>query len=164
MPLTIQLAVVGTTQGDSAVLDVLPTDVTVDSAGSVVVDDIRTAVESSVGGDVGVTGVGASVEDYLTAGYDELPYVLILISVITFLLVVRTFRSLLLPIKAVLLNLVSLAAVFGSVVFFWQQGHGSDARSAMCPPPVPLTSGCQWSSSHSCSACRWTTRCSSSPA
>src|SRR5215204_1761480 len=38
----------------------------------------------------------------------------------------RTFRSILLPIKAVLLNLVSLAAVFGAVVFFWQQGHGSD--------------------------------------
>ena len=39
----------------------------------------------------------------------------------------RTFRSLLLPLKAVVLNLVSLAAVFGSVVFFWQEGHGSDA-------------------------------------
>ena len=43
------------------------------------------------------------------------------------MLLVRTFRSVLLPIKAVLLNLVSLAAVFGAVVFFWQQGHGSDA-------------------------------------
>ena len=39
----------------------------------------------------------------------------------------RTFRSLLLPIKAVILNLVSLAAVFGAVVFFWQEGHGSEA-------------------------------------
>jgi RND superfamily putative drug exporter len=40
---------------------------------------------------------------------------------------VRTFRSVLLPLKAVLLNLVSLAAVFGTVVFFWQMGNGSDA-------------------------------------
>ena len=52
---------------------------------------------------------------------------LALIALITFVLLVRTFRSLLLPIKAVLLNLVSLSAVFGSVVFFWQMGHGSDA-------------------------------------
>jgi len=54
VPLRVRLAVVGTTQGDSAVVDVLPTDVTVDSAGSVLVDDIRTAVESSVGGGIGV--------------------------------------------------------------------------------------------------------------
>jgi RND superfamily putative drug exporter len=53
--------------------------------------------------------------------------VLVLISLITFVLLVRTFRSVLLPLKAVLLNLVSMAAVFGAVVFFWQQGHGSDA-------------------------------------
>ena len=41
-------------------------------------------------------------------------YVLALIALITFVLLVRTFRSVLLPLKAVLLNLVSLAAVFGS--------------------------------------------------
>jgi len=39
---------------------------------------------------------------------------------------VRTFQSVLLPIKAVVLNLVSLSAVFGAVVFFWQHGNGSD--------------------------------------
>ena len=59
--------------------------------------------------------------------YDKLPYVLALIAFITFLLLVRTFRSVLLPLKAVLLNLISLAATFGAMVFFWQKGHGSDA-------------------------------------
>ena len=77
-------------------------------------------------GEVLVTGAGATVEDYFTAVYDKFPYVLILIALITFVLLMRTFRSILLPIKAVLLNLVSLTAVFGAVVFFWQQGHGSD--------------------------------------
>ena len=66
------------------------------------------------------------MEDYFTAVYDKFPYVLALIAVITFVLLVRTFRSILLPIKAVVLNLVSLAAVFGAVVFFWQEGHGSE--------------------------------------
>jgi RND superfamily putative drug exporter len=65
--------------------------------------------------------------------YDNFPYVLALIAVITFVLLVRTFRSLLLPIKAVVLNLVSLAAVFGAVTFFWQEGHGSDALFGVQP-------------------------------
>ena len=55
------------------------------------------------------------MQDYFSAVYDNFPYVLALIALITFVLLVRTFRSLLLPIKAVLLNLVSLAAVFGVV-------------------------------------------------
>jgi RND superfamily putative drug exporter len=123
----VQLAVVGTTQGDQALVDVLPTDVTVDSDGTAVVDDVRTAIDEAVTGDVGVTGLGATVEDYFSAVYDKFPFVLALIALITFVLLVRTFRSVLLPIKAVLLNLLSLAAVFGSVVYFWQLGHGSDA-------------------------------------
>ena len=123
----VQLAVVGTTEGDEAVVDVLPTDVTVDSDGTAVVSDIRSAVEDTVSGDVGVTGLGPTVEDYFSAVYDKFPYVLALISLITFVLLVRTFRSVLLPVKAVILNLISLAAVFGSIVFFWQLGNGSDA-------------------------------------
>lgn len=123
----VQRAVVGTTRDGTTVVDVLPAEATVDSASLTLVDDVRTAVESAVGGDVGITGVGASVQDYYKAVYDKLPYVLALISLVTFVLLVRTFRSVLLPLKAVLLNLVSMAAVFGAVVFFWQQGHGSDA-------------------------------------
>jgi putative drug exporter of the RND superfamily len=124
---SVQLAVVGGTKDGRSVVDVLPRDETVDSSGTAVVDEIRSTVESATNGSVGVTGAGATVEDYFTAVYNKFPYVLALIALITFLLLVRTFRSLLLPIKAVLLNLVSLASVFGAVVFFWQQGHGSDA-------------------------------------
>lgn len=123
----VQMAVVGSTQGDDAVVTVLPTDVTVDSSGTDLVADIRAAVQGGVAGDVGVTGLGATVEDYFSAVYDKFPYVLALISLITFVLLVRTFRSVLLPLKAVILNLLSLAAVFGTVVLFWQMGYGSDA-------------------------------------
>jgi RND superfamily putative drug exporter len=73
------------------------------------------------------------VHDYFSAVYDRFPYVLALIASITFVLLVRTFRSLLLPIKAVLLNLISMAAVFGSIVFFWQMGHGSNAVFGVSP-------------------------------
>jgi RND superfamily putative drug exporter len=123
----VELAVVGGDTGPLAVIDVLPVNETVDSSSNEVVDAVRSAVEGAVDGEVGVTGAGATVGDYFSAVYDRFPYVLALIALITFILLMRTFRSLILPIKAVILNLVSLAAVFGSVVFFWQMGHGSEA-------------------------------------
>ncbi|WP_138758263.1 MMPL family transporter [Modestobacter altitudinis] len=123
----VRMAVIGGSNDGTTVIDVVPEDETVDGESIEVVNDVRTAVESATDGSVGVAGTGAIVQDYFSAVYDTFPYVLALIAVITFVLLVRTFRSLLLPIKAVLLNLVSLAAVFGAVTFFWQEGHGSEA-------------------------------------
>ncbi|MFZ2502489.1 MAG: MMPL family transporter [Nocardioides sp.] len=123
----VQLATVGADSADFALIDVVPQAATVDSTSNAVVDAVRVAVEKSVDGEVLITGVGATVEDYFTAVYDKFPYLLALIALITYLLLVRTFRSVLLPLQAVLLNLVSLAAAFGAVVFFWQLGNGSDA-------------------------------------
>ena len=45
--------------------------------------------------------------------------------ILTLILLTRAFRSVVLALKAVLLNLFSLAAAFGIVVFIFQQGHGS---------------------------------------
>jgi RND superfamily putative drug exporter len=129
----VYTAVEGGTHDGTAVIDVLPVNETVDSDGTVVVDNVRRAVEDATGASVGVTGAGATVQDYFRAVYDNFPYVLLLIAAITFLLLVRTFRSLLLPLKAVLLNLVSLSAVFGAIVFFWQDGHGSSALFGVSP-------------------------------
>jgi RND superfamily putative drug exporter len=123
----IRMAVLGGSRGGVTVLDVVPVDGTVDSASIAVVNDVRTAVQDATAGSVAVAGVGAIVQDYVRAVYDNFPYVLALIAVITFVLLVRTFRSLLLPLKAVLLNLISLGAVFGAVTYFWQEGHGSEA-------------------------------------
>ncbi|HEY2834737.1 MAG TPA: MMPL family transporter, partial [Sporichthyaceae bacterium] len=61
----------------------------------------------------------------INAVYKNFPYSLGIIALVTFLLLVRTFRSILLPIKAVLLNIVSVCATFGATVWFWQDGHGS---------------------------------------
>lgn len=129
----VQASVVGGRNNGQAVVDVIPEQETVDSSSNAVVDDIRDAAEGAADGPVGVTGAGATVQDYFSAVYDRFPYVLALIAFITFVLLVRTFRSLLLPIKAVILNLISMAAVFGSVVFFWQMGHGSGAIFDVSP-------------------------------
>jgi RND superfamily putative drug exporter len=123
----VRTAVLGGTKGGQSVIDVIPVHETVDSTSDGVVDAVRTAVRRATNGaSVGVAGPGAVVQDYFSAVYDNFPYVLLIIALITFILLVRTFRSVLLPIKAVLLNLVSLGAVFGAVVFFWQHGHGSN--------------------------------------
>src|SRR4029077_13281021 len=44
---------------------------------------------------------------------------------LTLILLTRAFRSIVLAVKAVLLNLLSLAASFGIIVFVFQEGHGS---------------------------------------
>jgi RND superfamily putative drug exporter len=49
------------------------------------------------------------------------------IALLTIVLLARAFRSVVLAVKAVLLNLVSMAAAFGVMTWFWQQGHGSSA-------------------------------------
>jgi RND superfamily putative drug exporter len=121
----VRTAVVEPARDGLTVVDVIPDAETVDSTSNEVVNRLHDSV-SSTPGFVGVAGEGAVVKDYDKAVYRNFPYVLAVIAVITYVLLVRTFRSLLLPLKAVLLNLLSLAAVFGATVFFWQHGHGSD--------------------------------------
>ncbi len=65
--------------------------------------------------------------DFNNAVYGNFPLMLTLIAIGTFLLLARAFRSVLLALKAVVFNLVSLAAAYGVLTFVWQQGHGSDA-------------------------------------
>jgi RND superfamily putative drug exporter len=50
-----------------------------------------------------------------------------LIALVTFILLARAFRSLLLPLKAVALNILSVGAAFGIMVLIWQNGYGSQA-------------------------------------
>jgi putative drug exporter of the RND superfamily len=74
-----------------------------------------------------VSGIGADQIDFLKAVYGNFPLMLAIIAVLTILLLARAFRSVLLPIKAVILNLVTLAATLGFMVLFWQNGFGSNA-------------------------------------
>ncbi len=97
-----------------------------------VVRDIKTAVDGRPGV-LGVTGVGALQLDYQNGVYGTFPLVLALLVVVTYILLVRAFRSLLVPLKAIILNLASLAATFGGVVLFWQNGWGSKAVFGVAP-------------------------------
>jgi RND superfamily putative drug exporter len=123
----VRMAVV-TPPGKGGITDVVvvPDLETVDNNSVAVVAAVRDATKGLPGYD-GTAGLGATVIDYQRAVYDNFPYVLALIALVTFVLLVRTFRSILLPLKAVLLNLISVSAVFGIATWFWQDGNGSDA-------------------------------------
>lgn len=55
--------------------------------------------------------------------YEKAPYGLALIFISTFIILMMAFRSILIPIKAILMNMLSLGATFGIVVYIFQQGH-----------------------------------------
>jgi putative drug exporter of the RND superfamily len=76
---------------------------------------------------VSLGGVAPEDRDFVHAVYGNFPYVLLFVILLTYVLLARAFRSLLLPLKAVVLNLVSLGAAYGIIVFIFQQGHGSQA-------------------------------------
>jgi RND superfamily putative drug exporter len=73
-------------------------------------------------------GSPAQDADFITALYGRnLVIIVAVIAIVTFLLLARALRSLWLPVKALLLNLISLAAAFGVLTFIWQEGHGTTA-------------------------------------
>jgi RND superfamily putative drug exporter len=92
-------------------------------------DNVLPATQAQVDHSVKLALGGAAPEnrDFVHAVYGNFPYVLAFVIVLTFLLLARAFRSLLLPLKAVLLNLISLGAAYGIVVFIFQEGHGAKA-------------------------------------
>lgn len=55
--------------------------------------------------------------------FSKAPYGLLLIFLTTFLILMMAFRSLLIPLKAILMNILSLSCTFGIVVWVFQQGH-----------------------------------------
>jgi RND superfamily putative drug exporter len=113
-------------RGGSALIDVLPTVDSVSSAGHDVLNRVRTVAHAQPGG-ARVGGQAAQNFDFVDAVYGNFPLMLGLIALITFVLLARAFRSLLLPLKAVILNMLSVGAAFGVMVLMWQNGYGSEA-------------------------------------
>ena len=72
-------------------------------------------------------GEAAQSADFLDSVYGSFPLLIAVISALTFLLLARAFRSLVLPLKAVVLNLLSVGAAWGLMVLVWQHGFGSEA-------------------------------------
>jgi putative drug exporter of the RND superfamily len=87
-----------------------------------VIDRVNDALEGTT---ATLGGVPAVDRDFVHAVYGNFIYVLAFVLILTLVLLTRAFRSIVLPVKAVLLNLVSLGATYGIIVFIFQKGHGS---------------------------------------
>ncbi len=89
-------------------------------------DDVLPAVSQETGLRVTLGGNAPEERDFVHAVYGNFPWVLLFVIVLTYILLTRAFRSLILPLKAVVLNLVSLGAAYGIVVFIFQKGYGAE--------------------------------------
>jgi uncharacterized membrane protein YdfJ with MMPL/SSD domain len=88
-------------------------------------DDIVPATVGKVeGASVNVSGEAASSEDFRTNLDSRLPLIFAFVFGLAFLLMLMTFRSIVIPIKAILLNLLSVGAAYGVLVIVFQNGNG----------------------------------------
>jgi RND superfamily putative drug exporter len=110
--------------GGDSLIGVIPTAEGNTSAGTSTVTRLRTALAGVPGG-AEVGGNTAQNVDFNSAVYGNFPLMLAVIAIVTLLLLARTFRSVVLAAKAVVVNVISLGASYGFLVLFWQQGHGS---------------------------------------
>ena len=78
------------------------------------------------GADVRAGGASPQGVDFLHVAYGAFPWLVLAVLVLTYLLLMRAFRSLLLPLKAVILNLLSVAAAYGALVVVFRFGIGKD--------------------------------------
>ena len=109
----------------SALVEAIPISDSGSDIGEETLDGVRDAAHSA-GPDVRVGGQPAANDDFVEAVYGSFPLMIALIAVTTFILLARAFRSLLLPLKAIVLNVLSVAAAWGVMVLVWQQGYGSE--------------------------------------
>jgi uncharacterized membrane protein YdfJ with MMPL/SSD domain len=111
---TIALAVKGngTDAASRRSIDVLRNDV------------VPATVGRLPGAEVAVTGVTASSQDFVDVMHARLPIVFAFVLGLAFVLLLVTFRSIVVPIKAIVLNLLSVGAAYGVLVLVFQDGLG----------------------------------------
>ncbi|PZA20884.1 MMPL family transporter, partial [Modestobacter versicolor] len=94
------------------------------TAGRAALTAVRDAADELDGARVGGTAAGDA--DSVRAIYGNAWWVLPLVCLVTFALLAPALRSIWLPVKALLLNVVSIAAAYGITVWIWQEGHLTD--------------------------------------
>jgi RND superfamily putative drug exporter len=108
------------------IVDVLPSAATSSVTDNAMVSTVRATVARRAPG-AHAAGDGPEQVDLVHAFYSRFPLVVALIALLSLLALARSFRSVVLPIKAVLLNLMSVGATYGALVIIWQHGYGSHA-------------------------------------
>ncbi|MFG3422959.1 MMPL family transporter [Micromonospora sp. NPDC049460] len=108
--------------GDTARVTVRFDAEPISEQGRELVDAVR-GVEPPPSGTVLVGGDAAGFADLMDMLAQRLPWMALLVVATTFVLLFLSFGSLVLPVKAILMNVLSLTAAFGAVVWVFQDGH-----------------------------------------
>jgi len=103
-------------------LSVVPNVDPMSAAGEQLVADVR-AVPAPDGIDRLIGGQGAELVDLKAGILRQLPWAALVIVLATFVLLFLSFGSVLVPIKALVLNTLSLTATFGAMVWIFQEGN-----------------------------------------
>ncbi|HEV7758102.1 MAG TPA: MMPL family transporter [Acidimicrobiales bacterium] len=115
--------------GDAAIIQLFPTTSPQDQATEDLVHRLRDQViPAAVDGsnvDVKVGGATPAVVDFSEYSAGRLPWFIGVVLVLSFLLLMVVFRSVLVPLKAVVMNLLSVGAAYGILVAVFQWGWGS---------------------------------------
>jgi len=114
---------------DYAVVNVIPRYRPYDSRTEALVTAIKRLIIPSVSGlsddRAYVGGVTANFQDFHNKLYGRFPYLVAAVLLLTFLILMMFFRSLFLPLKAILMNLASVLATYGVLVLIFQDGWGA---------------------------------------
>ncbi|GAB2743182.1 MMPL family transporter [Streptomyces bullii] len=123
-------------KGESAYFTVLPEGEAVDEPAQRLVGELR-ALDAPF--DTEVTGAAAVLVDSKDAIAQRLPEAAVFIALVTLLLVFLLTGSVLIPLQAVVLNALSLTAMFGAVVWVFQDGHLSGLLGFTSPGSIETT-------------------------
>ena len=88
-------------------------------------DDVVPRAEQATGATIEVGGFTASGEDFSSVVAGKLPLFVIVVVLLSALLLMAVFRSVIIPIKAAVMNLLSIGAALGFVTLIFQDGHGA---------------------------------------
>jgi RND superfamily putative drug exporter len=129
--------------GDTTVV-VAQSNTTLESdQGKALIEHLRAdAPATSQGLDVRVGGLQALSLDLDSALYRNFPRTILVILATTYLLLLLMFRSVLLPLKAVLMNTLSVGATYGALVYIFQWGNLGFPRVAFIDAIIPILLFC----------------------
>jgi RND superfamily putative drug exporter len=126
--------------GTAAVFTAVPKTAPADSATEDLVKRLRSDVipKATKGSDVSasVGGQTAAYIDLADRIADKLPQMIAIVVALSCVVLLLAFRSLLLPLKAAVANLLSVAAAYGVVTFVFQEGHGASLLGLDGPVPI----------------------------
>jgi len=100
------------------------TDKAANSALTALRGDLVPKFEQRIGTDAYVTGMTAGSADWNSLMKSRWPIVFAFVLSLAFILLLLTFRSIVIPIKAIILNLLSVGAAYGVLTWLFQDGHG----------------------------------------